>query len=189
MPGVVELTYIRAIDGCDQTVLFEVRSNPVSPSVGIITQPTCINPSGSVILYDLPAAGAWTLVSNPSNINYSGIGAIDTVLSLNPNTTYTFTVQDTNQCFHPSTNVVVLPIPNNPVIGGDSLVCEGGTAQVTPTSGGVWSTQNSNIAQIQNNGIINGISPDTVMVTFIRNIDGCQSEKTLLFNPDLIFLL
>ncbi|MBK7525353.1 MAG: hypothetical protein IPI53_14705 [Saprospiraceae bacterium] len=184
LPGVVELTYIRAIDGCDQTVLFEVRSNPVSPSVGIITQPTCINPSGSVILYDLPAAGAWTLVSNPSNINYSGIGAIDTVLSLNPNTTYTFTVQDTNQCFSsPSANVVVLPIPNNPVIGGDSLVCEGGTAQVTPASGGVWSTQNSNIAQIQNNGNINGISPGTVMVTFIRNIDGCQSEKNIIVQP------
>lgn len=184
LPGIVELTYTRDVDGCDQTVLFEIWPNPVSPSVGIITQPTCIIPSGSVVMSDLPSSGDWTLISNPAGINYSGSGTVDTIISLNPNTTYTFIVKDSNQCYSaPSANVVVLPIPNNPFLGGDTLVCESGTAQVTPVSGGVWSTQNSSIAEIQNNGLLTGISPGNVVVTYIRNSDGCQSEKNIIVQP------
>ena len=87
-----------------------------TPIVGIITQPTCTVPTGSVALSGLPA-GAWTI--NPGAI--AGSGATTTLTLLTPSTTFNYTVTETaTGCISAaSANVVInaVPIASTPIVG------------------------------------------------------------------------
>ena len=87
-----------------------------APVVGIITQPTCTVPTGSVALSGLPA-GAWTI--NPGAI--AGSGATTTLTLLTPSTTFNYTVTETaTGCTSAaSANVVInaVPVAATPVVG------------------------------------------------------------------------
>lgn len=70
--------------------LITVLPLPLSPSVSTITQPTCIVPTGSVLLTNLPSNGDWNIIRLPGNVIYSGNGTEFLVTDLPPNATYTF---------------------------------------------------------------------------------------------------
>jgi hypothetical protein len=71
------------------TYTLVVNAVPATPSIGIITQPSCNVSTGSVALSDLPA-GTWTLNISPGSITRSGSG-LSTVISDLTEGTYTFT--------------------------------------------------------------------------------------------------
>jgi uncharacterized protein YjdB len=175
--GSVTLTYTRTADGCSNTLPFTVNANPSAPIVGTITQPTCITTSGSVALSGLPASGSWIITRIPGGTTYSGSGTTYTVTGLPVNTTYTFTVTNSNLCTSPSSaNVVINPIPTNPVIGGATSVCVGATASVTPNTLGTWASSNIAIATITNAGVVTGIAVGSVTLTYTRTADGCANS-------------
>ncbi|MBK7524699.1 MAG: Ig-like domain-containing protein [Saprospiraceae bacterium] len=183
--GSVTLTYTRTADGCANSIPFNVHSNPSTPVLGSITQPTCLLPTGSVFLNGLPATGSWTITRTPGGTTYSGSGTSYTVTGLPANATYTFTVTNSNSCTSPSSaNVVINPIPTNPVIGGATSVCVGGTANVTPNTLGTWATSNTAIATITNAGAISGISAGSVSLTYTRTADGCSNTLPFTVNAN-----
>ncbi len=183
-PGTVILTYTRSFDGCTNTKGFIVYPNPSPPQIGSIIHPTCIIPTGSVMLNGLPASGSWIITRYPGGIAYAGTGISFTVTGLPPGTTYTFSVQNSNNCSSVnSANAVVNPIPTDPVLGGDNSVCEGLTAMVTPGSAGYWQSGNSSIASVTNAGIVTGNSAGNVALTYTRAIDGCFSSLTFTVHP------
>jgi hypothetical protein len=84
---------------------------PAAPIVETITQPNCINPTGSVVLSGLPSAGFWTI--NPGAI--SGTGAVTTITNLVPGT-YNFTVTDASGSTSVSSaDVVINAAPTPPI--------------------------------------------------------------------------
>ena len=96
---------------------------PSAPTVGTITQPTCIVTTGSVVLNGLPA-GNWTI--NPGNI--PGNTSSTTVSGLATGT-YNFIVTTAAGCISaPSGNVVINAVPAPPLVfnvtGGGSF-CNG----------------------------------------------------------------
>ncbi len=179
--GSVTLTYVRTSDGCSGNTPFSVFTNPTIPVAGTVTQPTCINPTGSVVLQGLPSTGSWTVIRNPGGVTYSGSGTTYTVTGLPPNGSYSFAVTNNNLCTSLySNNIVIQPIPSNPVLGGPDLVCVGNTATMTPSSNGTWNSSNPSVATITNTGLVNGVSSGNVVFTYTRTIDGCSNNKPFI---------
>lgn len=94
--------------------------NPSAPLVGIITQPTCIVSTGSVVLSGLPAQGTWTLDRSPDGVTSTGSGTSTTVSYLSQGI-YTFTVTNSAGCTSSSSGNIVIAsqpsIPGAPVVG------------------------------------------------------------------------
>jgi uncharacterized protein YjdB len=175
-------------NGCTKTssLTVSILSNPTAPVLGTITHPTCTTPTGSVVLNGLPSTGSWIITRTPGGNTYSGSGTSYTVNGLPPNTTYSFTVKNINNCTSlTSNNVVINAVPTPPSAAGASTVCVGVTANVTPGTNGTWTSSNTAIATITNAGVISGISAGSVTFTYTRTADGCTATWpfTVLANP------
>ena len=95
--------------GCTSVVSSDVVINtqpetPTAPMVGTITSPTCSVLTGSVLLYNLPTTGSWTL--NPGNIN--GSGSTYTVSGL-ASGNLTFKVTNAAGCISAASANVAIP--------------------------------------------------------------------------------
>jgi large repetitive protein len=105
---------------------------PAAPTVGTITQPTCILSSGAVVLNNLPV-GNWVI--NPGNI--SGTGTSFTLTGL-ANGNYNFTVTNASGCVSAgATNVTINPVPGAPATPTLNIVqttCTNANGIVTITS-------------------------------------------------------
>jgi large repetitive protein len=171
-----------------------VLTDPTPPTesiVGTITQPTCTTPTGSVVLSGLPATGTWTLTRSPGGTTYTGNGTSYTVTGLSVGNTYTFTVTNVNTCISPaSANVVISLVPGAPMLGGATVVCVGSTTNVTPISGGTWSSSNTGMATITEAGVVTGVSAGNVTLTYTSSSTGCSATWTVnvtncpKLNPD-----
>jgi gliding motility-associated-like protein len=92
-----------------------VNDIPSAPALGTITQPTCSEATGSVVLNGLPSTGTWTLTRTPGGTTTTGTGTSTTISGLAASTTYTFTVISAANCTSPvSANVVINPQPATP---------------------------------------------------------------------------
>jgi gliding motility-associated-like protein len=95
-------------------VINQQPATPNAPVPGIITQPDCTVPTGSVELNGLPASGMWILTRYPGTITSSGSGTVTIVTGLSGGT-YNFTVTNADQCTSgASSNVVISPQPSIP---------------------------------------------------------------------------
>lgn len=76
----------------------DVEPKPSTPVFAIITQPTCVNPTGSVHLSGLLASPNWTITQNGTVFQtYTSSGTSYTITNLAPGN-YTFTIHDINIC-------------------------------------------------------------------------------------------
>jgi len=103
-------------------------------NAGLTVQPTCILPTGSIVLNGLPASGVWTLTMNPGSIITTGTGTSTTVTGLSPGN-YSFTVKDgiTNCSSFPTADITVNSQPIIPDAAGTIT----GPATFTPGANGV----------------------------------------------------
>ena len=93
---------------------------PEAPTIGAITQPTCILATGSVVLNGLPATGTWTLTRSQGAIATTGTGISKTISGLVAGT-YTYTVKNAVGCTSVASGNVVIntqpATPKAPVVG------------------------------------------------------------------------
>ena len=97
------------------TYTLTVNAIPSAPALGTITQPTCSDATGKVVLNSLPSTGTWTLTRNPGGITTTSTGTSTTVSGLAESATYSFTVTSAANCTSlPSANVVINSQPETP---------------------------------------------------------------------------
>ena len=73
----------------------------------------------------------------------------------------------------------------DPQIDGDDELCVGNTLQLDglgEPSGSSWSSSNTSVATVDNNGLVEGISDGTAIITF-ETADGCSGELEVTVNP------
>ena len=90
-----------------ETYLLKVSADPQAPEIGKITQPTCSEQTGSVVLTALPSTGIWTIVRNPGEVTTTGSGTSVTIMDLATGS-YTFKVLSEAGCVSKSSETVVI---------------------------------------------------------------------------------
>ena len=141
-------TYSGNIYNNYETISIIVSPRPGTITIGTITQPTCILPTGSVQLNNLPA-GNWTI--NPGAI--SGSGSSYTVTSLVPGI-YSFTATNSGGCTSIASSSVNIISSNKTWNGSSSsdwFTASNWTPNNIPTS-----TDCVTIANTGNNPVISG---------------------------------
>ncbi|MDX9726631.1 MAG: T9SS type A sorting domain-containing protein, partial [Bacteroidales bacterium] len=117
------------VSGISEEVTIFPRAEEVNPPVvGNVTQPTCNNEFGSVVLSGLPAVGMWTLIQYPGQIYTNGLGSTLVISGLSPGT-YSWIVTDPRGCSSPISEQVVInsvssgAVPEITLKYNDLLIC------------------------------------------------------------------
>jgi hypothetical protein len=183
------LTVVNA-DGCmgsDQVVV-TVNKTPPTANAGLDFTKTCVsNPTGATIGTTAIAGNtyAWTPTTGLSSATISNPLA-------NPTATTNYTLMATNTANGCTATDQVLvtvntQIPTVAPISGSNTVCEGATLNLTnTTSGGTWSSSNTNIATVNNSGVVSGILAGSVNITYtFTDANGCSNSavKSITVNP------
>lgn len=125
LPAAASYTFtITNSSGCTSisstsAVINAIPTEPSAPIVGIVAQPSCLTPTGSVALSGLPAT-AWTITASPGGLTQSGSGTTATFTGLPSNATYTFMVTNTaTLCASvvSSNAIISLYTPTPPIVG------------------------------------------------------------------------
>jgi gliding motility-associated-like protein len=118
------------------TYTLDVNNSPQAPERGMITQPTCVLPTGSVVLNGLPDEGSWTITRSPGGSQITGTGTATTISLLDPGK-YSFTVTNSTGCV--SVSSAEVNINSSPVIPAMKItdplpVCFPSTVDITTSS-------------------------------------------------------
>jgi len=106
-------------------------ASALSPKVGIITQPSCGQTTGSVALSDLPKKGSWVLTRTPGGVKTAGHGTGITITGLLPGT-YFYTVTDeTGSTSGPSSDIIINNQPASPPVPVQAIDCSQGSGKAT----------------------------------------------------------
>ena len=76
------------------------------------------------------------------------------------------------------TDIIVNALPT---LGGPASVCVGSTINLTPSSGGTWSSSDETKATITNAGLVTGVAAGSVTFTFTDD-NSCSSTKNVTVN-------
>ena len=90
--------------------------------------------------------------------------------------TFTFTNSTTSCVSDPTDTLRVSPAPTVSITGEEEL-CVGGKTELFPTTGGTWSSNNPEVASVDNNGIVTTLAPGIATFSFADNI-GCGSTSS-----------
>jgi len=177
------------ISGSSANVIINPQpQKPPAPVPGTITQPSCEDPTGSVVLNGLPSEGIWTVNGNPGGIIKSGTGINTTISNLIPNS-YTFTVTNAEGCTSEPSSAVVIhnppEIPAAPVIGKITpptcTVATGAVILSGLPATGTWTlTRYPGAVKINGSGTtrnVTGLQPGTFYFT-VTSSSGCTSPQS-----------
>jgi len=136
------------------------------------------------ICQDTPAP---SLPTNPINIpSLTGTWSPATIDTTTAGTfTYTFTpTTGQSTTATGSVTVTILPAPSAATISGVTTIYGTGTTTLTPSiAGGTWTSNNSNIATVNYNGIVTGISAGTTTINYtVTNSNGCTATVSSAVN-------
>ncbi len=120
------------------------------------------------------SGGTYQWDANANNATSSSV----TVTPGLPSTTYTVTVTNSIGCTTSAT--AVIDVIAKPVVSvtGSNDICVGATTQLSPSSGGIWTSSNYSVANVSNTGLVTGTGSGSVNFTFKDNVTGCFSDPT-----------
>lgn len=170
---------------------------PSAPVVGVITQPTCSTPTGTVALSGLPSSGSWTVTASPGGTTITGSGTTANFSGLNPGNSYTFTVTNSSTCTSTaSTSATINTVPGapgTPVIGVVTQpTCTVSTGSISlsglPSSGSWVLTTTPGGTTTNGSGTtttLNGLTAGTSYTFTVTNDLGCTSasSSSAVLNP------
>jgi uncharacterized repeat protein (TIGR01451 family) len=197
LPGNYKFTVVNSV-GCfsalTPNVPMDEISNPGSPTLGGILQPSCDVSTGSVTFNNLPTDGVWTInQTGPINNTYTGSTASFTASNL-VSGIYTFELVGVELCTGGSTQDITIneqpATPTAPIVAITQPTCTSeGIAQVSGLPTGNWvmnftGTITKTIIGAGTTYNQTGLFPGTYNVTVTNNV-GCTSTPVngLVINP------
>jgi uncharacterized protein YjdB len=170
MEGSVSFIFTDSINECnsDPTELITIIGLP-NP---VFTGPTFLC-EGEFTSISPSSGGEWTS-SDTSIATISNDGSITAVSE--GNVTFTFTNTSTNCTSNMSAPLTIYPV-YTVEITGDTDICEGENTYLSPSSGGVWTSSDTNVATINNIGVVTGVGNGTAYFTFESNYN-CTSPQS-----------
>lgn len=181
--GYVVITTSSASNPCVSPRVPIVVSMSTAASVASVTgsDALCIAATGtysasSVILAG--GTGAWSSSNTAVATVNATTGIVTAVSAGTANIKYTITGGCGGTVFAQKT-ITVNALPTVAAIAGSTTVCNiAGTVSLTnATTGGVWSSTNTSIATIDNNGLVTGVAFGNASITYtVTNGNGCVKQ-------------
>jgi len=183
IPGGVNTSYTTGVAGNYKVVVTggcggPITSNVVTlsflppPSVAAINGTGSICAGSTVRFTDATSGGTWSS-SNTSVATVTATGFVRGVSGGTASIRYTVSNGCTSNTATRSITVNTVPVVD--AITGSSSVCAGSTTQLSDgTSNGDWSSSNTTIATVNNNGRVRGIKNGSVTISYTVQ-DGCGS--------------
>lgn len=170
-PGTAKFIFTNTSTGCvsDSSVLITVLSRPVVSITGNTT--ICI---GATTTLSPSTGGTWTS-NNPSVASVTNAGLVTGISA--GNTAFIFTQTSTGCTSLPTASITVNARPSVTITGPNGI-CLGATTTLSPTTGGAWSSSNTNVATVSNAGVVTGIASGLANFTFTSATTGCISLPT-----------
>ena len=170
--GDVVVTYTVSKNGCTTIVYGNGTVEPL-PVVAAITGTTTLCQASTSKLSSTTTGGVWT----SSDTSIAKVDAAGTLTGIGAgNATITYTVTSIYGCVTAvTTTVKINPLPVVAAITGNAAICFGGTQTLgETTTGGVWSSVNTSIANINNTGLFTPVTigVDTINYT-VTNLFNC----------------
>ncbi len=95
-----------------------------------------------------------------------------------PSSSYTVTVTNSIGCTTEATAEIVVDEKTTVSITGSTDLCVGGTSQLSPNTGGEWTSSNNSVATVSNSGVVSAVGNGSATFTFKSNTTGCISDPT-----------
>jgi len=156
--------------GCKDSMFVNAFNKPNAGNDIVVCSGSVVNISG-----DNPNSGIWSsFVNNPNGANLTNLSngmasvTFDDVVSGTFNFIYT-----ANLCSD-TLDIVVLPSPVVS-ISGDSVICIGASTNLSPNLGGFWVSNQTSIATVTNEGLVNALAEGTSSFTFTETASGCSA--------------
>ena len=161
--GVVNIYY--TVSGCGAYHTMTIITAPKA-----ITGPSTVCVGATISLTDSTSGGTW-LTSSTTIATISSSGVVTGVSAGVVNIYYVI-----GSCASYKTVTVTTGAS---AISGSSTVCVGSTATLSDaTSGGAWSSSSSSVATVSSAGIVTGVAPGVVTITYSLS-SGCSATKTI----------
>ncbi|MDF1698560.1 MAG: Ig-like domain-containing protein [Saprospiraceae bacterium] len=169
--GVTNFTFTSSTTGCSSEPTDPITVHGYISTVITGDAIICINGTSQM---SPTSGGTWTS-SNPAVATIDNSGFVTGVST--GQATFTFTPTATGCPSLPSDPIEVSPAPV-PVITGSSDICIGATTTLSPTSGGVWTSSNPNVAMVNNAGIVTAVGVGSATFTFTETASGCSGASS-----------
>ena len=170
----ISYTVTNATTGCETTVTYFVTINAL-PSVDPITGNNTVCIGQTTQLANATAGGTWST----SNAAVATVNTNGLVIGLTAGTvTISYASANATGCDAVVNYIVnINDLPTVAPIIGNNTVCIGQTTQLAnATAGGVWSTSNAGIANVNVNGLVNGLAEGIVTINYtVTNLSGCET--------------
>ena len=144
------------INACAQAVI-------TGPSNICVNETTTLSPT---------SGGTWTS-SNRAVATVTNTGLVKGISA----GSVTFTYTKTGSCSSVPTPVVTVGTSTPVKITGTNSICINSSTTLSPTTGGTWSSSNSSVATVSNDGIVKGIAAGRATFIFTKT-GGCASPAT-----------
>ncbi|MBX2904911.1 MAG: Ig-like domain-containing protein [Taibaiella sp.] len=164
-PGVATITY--SMGGCDVTRVVSVNNTP-APIAG----PSTVCAGATIVLSNSVPGGVWTS-SNPSVASVSTGGVVTGVSAGGAIITYSI-----GGCFVVRT--IAVNASPAPIVGGSNICIGTPLVLSDATPGGIWSVSIPSVATVSFSGVVNGITPGAVTVSY--TVGGCSATRAVTVN-------
>ncbi len=153
--------------------------NPL-PVVGPISGAGAVCAGSSIALSNATPGGVWSS-SAPSIASVNASGIVTGLIA--GNAVIRYTVTDANGC----SSQVTFPVAVNalPVVSAPASVCVGQTVQLSPASGGTWTSSNPAVATVDNSGLVTGAAAGSATFTFTDSTTNCSRTTSAVQVYDL----
>jgi len=168
--GSATFTFTETGTGCDGsgTIAVSVVETPLTEITGPAS--ICIGESSSLT----PSSGGYWVSNNPAVASISSAGIVQ---GLSQGVARFVFVSDSGCSSQPSDPILVYGTPQITTTG-PTLTCVGNITNVSPTTGGSWTSSNTAVATITDAGVITGVAPGVVTFTYTETESGCTSQES-----------
>lgn len=163
----------------------------VAISAGTVTPTTaafCTSGTTTITATGATTGQSMQWKSSTDSVTWSNIAGATTATYVTPTITTTTYYRLVNKCSSTpvadsaTTKVTINPLPA--AIGGNLIVCMGGSTTLTnATAGGTWISGNAGVANINSStGVVTPVSAGTSTITYQLTATGCQRTAVLTVN-------
>lgn len=169
--GTANFTYTITATGCSNTT----SNVTVNPLPVVTLNPTTIC-QGQGATATPSTLGTWSVVSG-TEVSITNGGIITSTTSATGPARFKYRITATG-CEATTGNLTINPLPT---VTAPSSICFGSTGNLTPSTGGSWTSSNTNRATVTNAGVVTPaapVNPGTVTFTFTQTSTGCSSTTS-----------